>query len=240
MAGKISVVAFVTALYLTGLFLISAPHALDAGPADSPLTVRITNPSGGWSSERIVHITGTVSDSSLTRAFFVLNGTYTTIPVSSGNFNTEQVLSTGENCVQVVASNQSGTGRDSIVVYSKVPQKDVKITLNWDTNGTDVDMWVTDPNKEKCDYQHKDTAIGGKLDVDVTTGYGPETFTLSNAIPGNYLVQAHYFSANAEKQSNCKVSIILHEGTPEETRKDYYFILTKTGDVETLESIYIK
>ena len=70
---------------------------------------------------------------------------------------------------------------------------DVRVALSWDADNTDVDLWVTDPNGEKCYYSHRFTAIGGRMTPDCTQGYGPEVFLLKRALPGKYTVQAEFF-----------------------------------------------
>jgi hypothetical protein len=70
---------------------------------------------------------------------------------------------------------------------------DLRAVLSWDSDNSDMDLWVTDPNGEKCFYAHKDTYQGGLLSNDFTGGYGPEEFVLRRAKPGKYKVEAHYF-----------------------------------------------
>ena len=70
---------------------------------------------------------------------------------------------------------------------------DVRVILTWDADNTDMDLWVTDPNGEKCDYSHRDTYIGGHMSPDYTGGYGPEEFLLKRAQPGKYLVHVNYY-----------------------------------------------
>ncbi len=71
----------------------------------------------------------------------------------------------------------------------------LQIGLSWDTNGTDIDLWVTDPSGEKIYYAHPTSASEGYLDRDDTDGFGPENIYWVNNIPdGNYLVQADYFA----------------------------------------------
>ncbi|MEN8139508.1 MAG: VIT domain-containing protein, partial [Bacteroidota bacterium] len=72
--------------------------------------------------------------------------------------------------------------------YIKAMPLDVRITLEWSSNDNDIDLWVIDPNGEKCYYQHKATKIGGKISYDFTRGYGPEEFSLKEAIRGTYTV----------------------------------------------------
>jgi tetratricopeptide (TPR) repeat protein len=75
---------------------------------------------------------------------------------------------------------------------------DIRVVLNWDADNTDVDLWVTDPNGERCYYMNKKTMAGGKISNDFTQGYGPEEFMIRRAIPGKYKIQAHYYGSSAQ------------------------------------------
>ena len=70
---------------------------------------------------------------------------------------------------------------------------DVRVVLTWDADNTDMDLWVIDPNGEKCFYGHRATYIGGHMSPDYTGGYGPEEFLLKRAQPGKYLVHVNYY-----------------------------------------------
>ena len=70
---------------------------------------------------------------------------------------------------------------------------DVRVILTWDADNTDMDLWVTDPNGEKCFYSHRDTKIGGHMSPDYTGGYGPEEFLLKRAQAGKYFVHVNYY-----------------------------------------------
>jgi tetratricopeptide (TPR) repeat protein len=70
---------------------------------------------------------------------------------------------------------------------------DLRVVLGWDSDNSDMDLWVTDPNGEKCYYGNRNTYQGGLLSDDFTGGYGPEEFVLRDARPGTYKVEAHYF-----------------------------------------------
>ena len=71
---------------------------------------------------------------------------------------------------------------------------DVRVVLDWTTAATDIDLWVTDPTGERCDYKNDETKIGGRLLVDLTEGYGPEEFILRKAIKGKYKIEADLYS----------------------------------------------
>ncbi|HBD94597.1 MAG TPA: DUF2135 domain-containing protein [Spirochaetia bacterium] len=204
------------------------------------INITIEDPHSGYSSERVVHIKGNISENAITQAFVNVNGLIMTTKVSSGNFDLPVVLAPGNNFIEVIAKYNSETAKNSINLFSKVPKKDLKVVLVWDTDNTDLDLWVTDPNEEACGYSHRETKISGNLDVDVTTGYGPETFTLGNAIPGSYKIHIHYYSSHGNEQSKANVYVIMFEGSSKERRQKFETILTKSGDRYEVGSFEIK
>lgn len=72
----------------------------------------------------------------------------------------------------------------------------IRVVLNWNKDNTDIDLWVTDPNGEKCMYSHKSTEIGGRLSDDFTGGFGPEQFLLKKAIKGKYKMETNFYGEN--------------------------------------------
>jgi tetratricopeptide (TPR) repeat protein len=120
----------------------------------------------------------------------------------------------------------------SLLKAGKLVCKDVRIVLKWDTDRTDVDLWVKAPSEEQCKYNQKSTHRGGRLDRDVTTGYGPETYTQPEMRDGKWLVQAHYYSGGPTTKGT--VEIILLEGTPREVHKTVEFTLTRKEHVVTI------
>lgn len=76
---------------------------------------------------------------------------------------------------------------------------DIRIILTWNTDDCDVDLWVTDPDKEKCYYGYKLTKNGGRMSRDFTRGYGPEEFAIHVAPKGKYRIQANYYGNHQQK-----------------------------------------
>lgn len=70
---------------------------------------------------------------------------------------------------------------------------DLRAVLTWDSDNSDMDLWVTDPDGETCKYSNRNTALGGRITHDATGGYGPEEFSLRRAKPGKYKVEANFF-----------------------------------------------
>jgi Ca-activated chloride channel homolog len=75
---------------------------------------------------------------------------------------------------------------------------DLRVVLSWDADASDMDLWVTDPNGERCLYSHPRTWQGGRMSQDATGGYGPEEFSLRRAKPGKYKVEANFFGSRRQ------------------------------------------
>lgn len=75
---------------------------------------------------------------------------------------------------------------------------DLRVVLSWDADNSDMDLWVTDPNGERAYYGNRQTYQGGRMSQDFTGGYGPEQFSLRNAKPGKYKVEANYFGSRQQ------------------------------------------
>ena len=99
---------------------------------------------------------------------------------------------------------------------------DVRIVIDWNMNNTDIDLWVTDPNNEKCYYSHNRTEIGGRISHDMTQGFGPEQFLLKNAMKGTYKVEINYYGdrqATIAGPTTIMAEMFTHYGTPQEKKE---------------------
>lgn len=210
------------------LLAASGVGAAAGDPAPAPV-VRLVSPAGGQTRERVVTIQGTVEHVEADRLTLLLNGVALSVPREGNAFTAQQVLAPGPNTIRVVADEHGVVAEDAVTVYAIVPPKDLRITLTWDTPGTDVDLWVTGPDGEKIYYEHKQGRAGGTLDTDVTTGYGPETYTQARAEPGTYRVQAHYYGG--VPPTRVCVTVIRGEGTPREERAVFRGVLLAKDDV---------
>ncbi|HET7843804.1 MAG TPA: VIT domain-containing protein [Xanthomonadales bacterium] len=76
---------------------------------------------------------------------------------------------------------------------------DLRVVLTWDADNTDIDLWVIDPTGDTAIYSQPRTKTGGHMSSDFTGGYGPEVFTIRRALPGTYVVKAHYFGDRQQK-----------------------------------------
>jgi tetratricopeptide (TPR) repeat protein len=112
-------------------------------------------------------------------------------------------------------------------------QSELRVTISWNTDATDVDLWVIEPDGTKCFYSNTKTPSGGELSQDQTQGYGPERYQIKQARNGLYRVMVHYFRGNANLlagESHVNVVVTRYAGTPRETVERHTVILKHQGE----------
>ncbi|HEX4385599.1 MAG TPA: DUF2135 domain-containing protein, partial [Myxococcales bacterium] len=75
---------------------------------------------------------------------------------------------------------------------------DLRVSLAWDADLTDVDLHLFEPSGEHAFYGHNKTAIGGIVSRDMTQGYGPEEYLVRKAMHGQYGVKVHYYGSHQQ------------------------------------------
>ncbi len=91
----------------------------------------------------------------------------------------------------------------------------MRFILNWETDANDVDFHIHDARGGHAFYSAPHLPSGGDLYADVTTGYGPECFTIRGPAAGRaapYQLQAHYYSRGPMGYGMGKLQIIDHDG----------------------------
>jgi hypothetical protein len=118
---------------------------------------------------------------------------------------------------------------------------DIKVYLTWDTDKSDVDLWVDNPSGEKIFYSHREGSHGDALFGDVTTGYGPESYTARDAEAGAYTIRVNYYSSrrSAFNEARGEVVVILHEGTAREERHVLPYRLFRDKQTVTVAKIEV-
>ena len=222
------------ALVSLGLVFAKGSDRAVAKRKDSGLPeITISTPASGWTALKVVKVEGEVANApKIEEVRFYHNGVLRHLPVLERKFSQEIVLGSGANYIKVEADNDNGTASTALKLVTNNEAMDIKVILYWDTNFTDVDLWVTDPANERVFYGNRRSKIGGELDIDITTGYGPETFTQKAALPGEYLVQVQYYGG--AQPTMVKVLVILYEGTEREKRLVMPALLHETGEGITI------
>ena len=120
---------------------------------------------------------------------------------------------------------------------------DVRVALAWDTDNTDIDLWVKDPHDEWVSYQSPLSRQGGRVTRDVTNGYGPEVFALKQAIPGVYEVHAKYYGSHRQVLGNgtsVMMRLTTGFGTRAEQHRDVILRLEEARDDVLVGSFEVK
>jgi tetratricopeptide (TPR) repeat protein len=114
---------------------------------------------------------------------------------------------------------------------------DIRITMTWDADNTDIDLHVLEPSGEQAFYGHNRTTIGGRVSRDFTAGYGPEEYMLRKAMTGTYTVKAKFYGSASVKLLGgvtVQLNIYTHFGRPEQQRKSITVRLTEAKEMITI------
>lgn len=174
----------------------------------------------------------------------IVNGV--AMPISTdegGNFQRPYSFGNGSNSIEV----RSGDGKHSKRVqfydgYATKPRAKLRVVLGWDTDGTDLDLHVVSPDGAHVFYGNRVAANGGALDVDVTTGYGPEIYANTSPPPGTYLVYVNYYGSGSGNSdvTTAQVTIISNEGTVSEKRETVSVPMRKAGELTLIKAFVYK
>ena len=119
---------------------------------------------------------------------------------------------------------------------------DLFISMQWNKDATDVDLWVTEPTEQTINYQNKKGISGSYLPFDDTNGYGPEIYMNRLSLPGEYNIQAKLYSDRSTKllgPNTLFLSIYSHYGTDKETVKHTSLRLKEKKEVVEVGSFSV-
>lgn len=119
---------------------------------------------------------------------------------------------------------------------------DLFISMQWNKDATDVDLWVTEPTEQTINYQNKKGISGSYLPFDDTNGYGPEIYMNRLSLPGEYNIKAKLYSDRSTKllgPNTLFLSIYSHYGTDKETVKHTSLRLQEKKEVVEVGSFSV-
>src|SRR5258707_8323631 len=119
-------------------------------------------------------------------------------------------------------------------------QSDLRVTISWNTDATDVDLWVIEPDGTKCFYGQSRTKNGGELTQDQTQGYGPERYQIVKAPKGPFRILVHYYRPNVNLlagETHVNVVITRYAGSVQEVTERHTVILKKADEAVEVTSI---
>jgi hypothetical protein len=122
-------------------------------------------------------------------------------------------------------------------------EMDLRVTIGWDTDMSDMDLHTFDPTGEECFYQHRLTTNGGRNSFDITQGYGPEEFMVRAALNGDYRIKTHYYGQRAQKMIGpvtLYAEITTDFGRPEEKTETLMFRLASRDEMVDVATVATK
>jgi len=107
--------------------------------------------------------------------------------------------------------------------------KQMRFILTWETDSNDVDFHIFDKRFNHAYYSRRSLATGGELYADVTTGYGPECFTIHNPKAAPYKLKAHYYRRGPMGYGAGKMQILQHDGKGKLSFEERPFVIMQDG-----------
>lgn len=165
-----------------------------------------------------------------------------------GRFDRPFSFPNGSNSVEVRSPDGQQRQRTQFLNTSggATPAK-LRVLLTWDSDGTDLDLHLITPDGAHIWYGDRVAPNGAALDVDVTTGYGPEIFAMPAPIKGQYQVYVNYYgggyrsSEDGEEQAEqalttAQITVITEEGTPSEKMETFVVPMRAVGELTLVKS----
>lgn len=173
-------------------------------------------------------------------ALLVVNGVAMPLRIEEdGSFDRPYVFPSGSNSVEVRAGDRSGSRRVQFLSDGKgqTPAR-LRVLLAWDSDNTDLDLHVVTPDGAHVYYANRVAPNGGALDVDVTTGYGPEIYATPTPLNGTHLVYVNYYGGSQDMDEDgngaittATITIISQEGTANEKIESVQVPLRAAGEL---------
>ena len=247
-AGTVFGIACEIAAPASALAQLEAPlNGWRPGNADAPYT-QVANypastpalsenvPSAAQIRGKIENNPKAVTNNATTPARLIVNGNAMPLRLDAdGSFGRPYSFGIGPNSVEV----RTGDGADMSRLRSQFyqiadgqPASRLRILLAWDTDGTDLDLHVVTPSGQHAWYGQQ-AIDGGAIDVDVTTGYGPEIFSSPAPERGLYQVYLNYYGGADEGAAitTARLTIITGEGTAAEKRQEFTLPMRFPGEL---------
>jgi uncharacterized protein YfaP (DUF2135 family) len=228
-------------LFLLPFALPAAAHAqLDrpwggwqAAPENAPYTQPVYYPAVAPSvgdSPEAAQIRGEIASKAKV-ATLIVNGTAMPVRVDEGgHFERPYRFGSGMNSVEV-RTPEERLATAFFQTAGGQPDPRLRLVLSWDTDGTDLDLHVITPDGQHAWYGNR-VVPGGALDVDVTTGFGPEIFTSTAPERGLYQAWVNYFGDGGQGGlTTARLTVITNEGTPDEKREEFTIPMRFAGEL---------
>ena len=101
----------------------------------------------------------------------------------------------------------------------QVLDADLRVVISWDSDMTDIDLHILEPDGSDVYYRNRDSKSGGHLSKDMTRGLGPEVYFIRRAQLGSYKLKCRFYGNYSLKLRggiNVKIDYYTNYGRVEE------------------------
>jgi len=240
------------------LFAADPPPRLTGkvlGTGETAPVISLTAPSGGWTVDRMVLVSGTASDTTINPITVSINGARYLLKTVGGAFQRKFPVTSGKNSIVVQGTNRGGTGKAERTLFAEVSSVPIFLVLTSDTDGVYTDLHVYEPRPDALDpatagkdgnvHARTSSPSGGSFylneqggDFD-SPGFGPYLYTHSSPPLGFYRVDINYWPSGDKAHTVATLDLVLFGGTAGEIRRRVKFPLVEPGETQTLAWIRI-
>lgn len=163
----------------------------------------------------------------------VVNGNAMPIDLDGNKFSRPYSFAKGSNSVEILSPSRKKSAQAQFYDVSEQNSSvRIRIILSWDSPGTDIDLHLLTPDAKHCYYGQRTLEDGTALDVDVTTGFGPEIIASPGTVKGPYMVFVNYYGRSSSQIITvANVTVITDEGTLDEKVQMIRIPLRREGDL---------
>lgn len=228
----------------------------DHTPADAAILGRIRQDLGRRASARADRRPATL----------VVNGVPMPLELDeAGGFGRPYAFAAGSNGVEIRSADGQSRRRVQFFDAASTARARLRVVLSWDSPGTDVDLHVITPSGGHCFFGNRLLPGGDALDIDVTTGFGPEIFASPRPERGIWHVYLNYYGGGAVDADEgadsdpgndedvdrdrwparrpitvAQLMVIEAEGTASESRRSWRLPLRAPGDLIHVTSFSVR
>lgn len=163
----------------------------------------------------------------------IVNGIDMPLVTYGSSFSKSYIFGSGSNNVEVRNHDQKQRTRVQFFeANSDVMQPRLSVILSWDADNTDLDLHVVTPDGQHAWYGNRVINNGGAIDIDVTTGFGPEIFSMTAPVKGTYLVYVNYYGSSRDKDIvNVQLTTVTEQNTINEKKERFSMPMRRPGEL---------
>lgn len=235
----------------------------------------ITAPSGGWNRSGLVDktgqpavaypyspidrgaqtnrsmIKGSIAAAGDQRAHqLVVNGNPLRLTTdANGRYARPYRFGAGSNSIELKSADGKSLKRVQFYETNNgQPQPAIRVICAWDDTEAELDLHIITPDGQHAFFAHPLLTNGGGLDVDSVDGPGPEMFTMTSPMRGNYQVYINYWgklgaqgyhfdeSKRNREMITARITLVFNENTPREKREELVLPMRSIGDLLLVKS----